>query len=428
MLAALPLLTRIYSPEEFGALAVFVAVLGIFSALSSLRYNVAIPLPRTDGLAANLMALSVFLVTATALLATLMFVGPTERWAAIFGSDISPYLWLIGIGVLIEGLYTTIWYWATRKKAFRQISVTRVEQAVGGVGAQIGLGYLGFGAWGLVIGQVISQGAGFIGLALRSLRGEARSLASIRVSRMRQAALLYSRYPRYSALEALANTAATQIPVIVIVVFTGSAELGLLALAMRIMQAPISLVGTAVSQVFYSQAVEENRTGKLAEFTASILGGLIKIGWGPLLFAAIVAPTLFPAIFGTEWRRAGELLAWVTPWYMLQFITYPISLVLHVTGNLRVSLVLQLFGLAFRISTVLVAGILVSGADVSAWYAVSGAIFYSIYFVVVARVAELEWRQLLAKFVAAVPLTLVWLAAAILALGAESWLARAAGP
>ena len=57
VLLASPILTRLYTPEEFGVFAIFASLLGIVGIVSGLRYELAIPLTLTDGSAANILAL-----------------------------------------------------------------------------------------------------------------------------------------------------------------------------------------------------------------------------------------------------------------------------------------------------------------------------------------------------------------------------------
>jgi len=408
MLLALPVLTRLYTPEEFGLLAIFIALLGMISVVASLRYQVAIPLPKTDCLAANVLGVALVAVIGTTLLIVIAITLFGSGLAELIDAPVlSEYMWLLPIGVAVIGAYNIFQFWATRKKAFKRISITRVEQAVGGIGTQIGMGAAGFGVSGLIIGQLISQGAGFLGLARRAIKDDGHIFKKINFHRMKIAASAYQRYPKFSTFEALANSASIQLPLIMIIGFAGSAELGLLMLAMRIMQGPMSLVGAAVSQVYYAQAVDEYRHGKLAELTAKVMGGLAKAGVGPLLFLGLVAPSLFGIIFGETWQRAGVLLTWMTPWFVLQFLASPVSMALHVTSHQRLALGLQVFGLALRVATVIVAGTLATG-EITEWYAVSGAVFYLIYLMIVGRVVGMDVAGLVRQLWSALPYILVW--------------------
>ena len=55
---ASPILSRLYSPRDFGLLAIFSTLIGVITTFATLRYENAIPLPNDDWLAHSLAALS----------------------------------------------------------------------------------------------------------------------------------------------------------------------------------------------------------------------------------------------------------------------------------------------------------------------------------------------------------------------------------
>ncbi|WP_322868192.1 hypothetical protein U5922_017800 [Aquicoccus sp. G2-2] len=194
----------------------------------------------------------------------------------------------------------------------------------------------------------------------------------------------YRRYPIFSTPEALANVAGVQVPILMIAAMTG-AEAGQLFLAMQIMAAPMTLLGASVGQVYASRAQEELRNGTLDQFTLSMMRRLFLIGLVPMATAALLAPPLFPVVFGADWARAGVIVAWIAPWMLLQLMVSPVSMGLHVTGRLRVAMLLQTFGLVLRAGAVGVAMQLPS-LNAVASFAISGAVFYAVYGAVVSRV------------------------------------------
>jgi hypothetical protein len=130
----------------------------------------------------------------------------------------------------------------------------------------------------------------------------------------------------------------------------------------------------------------------LGSFTTEVLGGLLKTGVGPLVFAGIVSPFAFAYVFGADWARAGVLVSWMTPWFIMQFLAVPVSMGLHVTGNQRAALNLQLAGLIWRVGLVWLSG-MVARPWLSESYAVTGFVFYAFYLgVVVVRVGA-SWRD-----------------------------------
>ncbi len=153
-------------------------------------------------------------------------------------------------------------------------------------------------------------------------------------------------------------------------------------LAMRLLSAPMSLIGGAVAQVFLSEAPLRFHDGNLRTFTITTISSLAKIGLLPILFVAISAPILVPFIFGDSWSRTGILISWMAPWYFMQFIVSPVSMTLHIMNAQKQALLLQLFGLIFRVMSIF-GGIYYYKNYVAEVYSLSGFVFYTIYLCVV---------------------------------------------
>lgn len=198
----------------------------------------------------------------------------------------------------------------------------------------------------------------------------------------------YKRFPIYSVPEALFNTGVTHFPILLIAAsHHGKIEAGFLFLALKVFALPMRLIGRSVAQVFLVDAAGHFRAGTLRKFTINTMFGLAKVGGIPLILIGIISPFAFPIVFGGEWMRAGEIVSWLTPWFVLQFISSPVSTVLHVTNRLKTAMALQAFGM-----------IIVSGAVIYAntfaptylipIYAGVGALFYLTYCLVVLWVSD----------------------------------------
>lgn len=195
----------------------------------------------------------------------------------------------------------------------------------------------------------------------------------------------YDKFPKYSTLEAFANAGSIQIPMLLIAFYAIGAEAGYLMVAMQLLSAPMSLIGKAVSQVYLSSGAESYHRGELTAFTYKTIINLAKIAFLPLLLAAVASPFILPLVLGEDWQRTGVLIAWMAPWFFMQFITSPVSTSLHITGNQKTALALQLAGLMIRVGCVSLAA-LVSAEYIGEFYALSGLIFYSIYLIIVFKI------------------------------------------
>jgi O-antigen/teichoic acid export membrane protein len=285
-------------------------------------------------------------------------------------------------------------FWASRKKKFADIAKTKVQQAVGAATVQVLFGAFASGPLGLILGQTINNGAGAVGLAKKSYSVDKILLKNVSMRSLFELFKKYDRFPKFSMLEGLANNASIQVPVIIIASLAAGPEAGFLLLAMQLMQAPVSLVGGAVSQVYLSKAPEMQRSGNLSSLTSDTLFGLIKVGIIPLVVVGAIAPFAFPFVFGQQWHRTGEIILYMVPWIAMQLLASPISMALHVTNNQPAAMLLQFTGLILRVGAVTVTALWLPSI-LTEVYAVTGFVFYAIYLIIVMRVTQVKILELL---------------------------------
>ncbi|MDD2664487.1 MAG: oligosaccharide flippase family protein [Dechloromonas sp.] len=410
MIIILPVLTRIYEPNDFSILAVYVSILGLFSSVACLRFEIAIPIPEDDREASGLLILALVCATGFFIISFLAIRFFSEKIISLLDvPGFEPYLWFIPFGIWFSGLFSALQFWAIRKKKFSLITKSRFSQSISAATAQIGFGFFGIGALGLVLGQLMNSSAGIIGLGLSAYQ---RNKFSMRFSSLQETFLKYSRYPKYSTLEALANSGNFQIPILMIASLAVGPDAGFLMLATKVMAAPMSLIGGAISQVYLSRAPEEKRQGRLGEFTLQVIGGLFRTGIGPLIFAGIIAPSVFPLIFGSEWERAGNIVSWMTPWFIMHFLSSPVSMVLHITERQKTAVFLQVIGLLLRVGSVIVFAVS-APVFITEAYAISGFFFYALYFFVVMHVTSIRLFQLVRELLKHLSGVAIWAFAGI---------------
>lgn len=385
MAVAMPVLSRLYSPADFGQLAVFSGLALTISVAACLRWDIAIALPEADADALGLLVLSVASCLVISLLGLLAVTSATATLVGWLDQpEAANWLWLVPPAVLAIATGSALQNWFVRAQTFGLISKARLSQAGTSSSLQIAFGLSGVGVVGLLMGYVAAASVvvGFLGFQLFK-RGDDWQF-SLSMANLRRLAATYRRFPAFSTWEALANVAAIHIPVILIAGKVGNDTAGQLMLAMYVIQAPMGLIGGAISQVYLSEAPSKLRVGRLDQFTLEVLGKLCKVGVGPLVAIGVLSPSVFWIVFGSEWQKAGLLIAWMTPWFVLQFLASPVSMALHVTGNQRAAMSFQFFALGLRVSSVLWAA-QVWPDLVAEVYAISGLLVYSSYLLIVAQ-------------------------------------------
>jgi len=325
-----PVLTRLYSPEDFGALAVYASLLSLLVTLASARYDTAIPLPEDKETAVSLLVVSLGILLLTTLLtglATMLFADRLVIWLNCPG--MRPYVWLLPLGILGGGAYQALSFWALRRSEFSVLARTRLSQTSEMVAAQVGLGMLRVGPLGLLLGDVIGRVGGVIAL-LRFVWTDCRD-AHVTVESMRKAMVRYAKFPLLTSFAALLTAAGTQVPFLVLSKYFGAATAGLYSIASRVLGAPVTLVGQAVGQAFFAKAAILSRNpARLSDLTERTGLAMLALGlpiFGPV---ALEGPNLFGAVLGEKWRTAGVFAQILSPWFLLWLVSRPLSNLLTV--------------------------------------------------------------------------------------------------
>jgi O-antigen/teichoic acid export membrane protein len=321
-----PIVTRLYDPAAYGAFAATASLLSILISIACLRYELAIPLPKSDTAAANVLALALLVAATVSLVMVpiMWLAGPTILTIA-GASALSPYVLLLPVGVLGGGAVSALTGWMIRTKTYSEIAANRLAQTGTVAVAQIGLGVLGAGAVGLLVGSVAGNFAGLSRLARAAWRTRSESFRAVTRADIAATATRYRRFPIFSAPSAFLTMLGVEAPLLLIVALYGAGVGGQFALAQRIVALPVGLVAAAVGQVYFAEAARRNRElpAELRTLFWKTSRTLAIIAIGPFALAALTAPLLFGPIFGHNWSEAGVYVAILAPMYFLQFVTWP---------------------------------------------------------------------------------------------------------
>jgi O-antigen/teichoic acid export membrane protein len=328
-----PILSRLYSPADFGVFSVYASILAMLTVVAALRYELAIPLPDSEDTAASLITLSIMIVigmSALTFIATNALHDQILEWTN--SPSLEPYLGLLALGLAVTGVYQVISYWAVRKKSFGHLSRARVGQSLGQVLTQLGLGALRFGSLGLILGNLSGQMVTDIFLSGLMLSRERRTLRRVNWDSIRRAANRYRRFPLLSSTSGLLNSTGTNLPIILLGALYGPEVVGWLALGRRVVAVPSILIGGAVSQVYLGEASRLAREDCLALYRLFLVTArrLALVGGLPIMLLGLVGPRIFVLVFGEAWREAGLYVLILAPMFAVRFVASPLSSTLNV--------------------------------------------------------------------------------------------------
>ncbi|GAA5229537.1 oligosaccharide flippase family protein [Arthrobacter cryoconiti] len=330
VLVLTPVLSRLYSPRDYGLFSLYASLVATVTVVAALRYDMAIMLPRHDADAKVLKKGVTRLIIAISVGATLVCgIGSPLIARALGKPELAPWLWLVGLSIFTLGEISALTYWLNRRSNYKAIGINRVLQSGGTALAQLALA-LGkiTGVGGLILGTLVGQGT-----ALLTLRHKAREVRQGLDASEESIRGLFGRYRRMPLLNgpnALVDAVRTNgINLIIGVVYSG-ALLGQFYMAWKLLEVPLALINGALAQVFF-QRLSVMERGTMFAFAKTSVYRSAVLGIIPFALIYWLSPWAFPVVLGAEWADAGNIARALVPWLFMSLITSPISTIFVVT-------------------------------------------------------------------------------------------------
>lgn len=384
-----PILTRLYSPDEFGVFALYLVLVSILSVEATGRYELAIMLPRKDEDARHLVVISLCIAGCFSVLLALLlwlFSSQIARWLGNPGME--AWLYLLPVGVLVIGAYQTFSFWLSRQKAYPRMGKNRVMQ--GGLTAcgQLFSGWGGSGVGGLMISDLLGRGI------TTWIIGRDFFQQPVGFYKLRKLALLrrYWHLSKFSSIASVLNTASSYLPVLMLSSFFGAQIVGLYALSQRVLLVPLSVIGYSVGQVFFQQVTTvRDQPEKLDKLVYRLLIRLLMVGIIPFSIITFHGDHIFAFLFGAQWRVAGEYAQYLSVWLLLVFVFSPFSMLFNVLGKEKEYMLFNVVLLASRVLALIVGGLILQD---STWaillFAISGVVCWGWNGVRIVKIACLK--------------------------------------
>ncbi|MBN1123654.1 MAG: oligosaccharide flippase family protein [Sedimentisphaerales bacterium] len=373
--AIAPVISRLFTPSDFGVLGSFNSVLIFLAAFVTLQYAQAIMLPKRDQDAANVFAASILSVFIVSLIALLVAYLCSDWLLELLKSPQSAWLlWFLPLGVFVAGINQSFQAWCVRRKAFAKTASSQMVRA-GSIGTlQIVSGLLHQGSGGLITSIITANGIASVNLSRQVFVTDRKLLKeSLNWRQIGKKAKEYRDFPIYSATQTAMNALSQGLPVLLLAHFYGIAVAGAYAFGLRLLSVPINFVLIALRQVLFQKASETyNKGGRLLPLFIKITSGLFGIASIPSLILFIWAPQIFTWMFGAEWHTAGIYARWLIPWIAVLFCNAPASLCGRILRQQRNLFIFELIVLVSRASVLVIGGFYLSALQTVILFSVLG--------------------------------------------------------
>ena len=395
VLAAMPLLSRIYSPAAFALSQSFTSIIGTLMAVACLRYDVALTVSRRDETPSLLvLCAGIIFISVTVLLLLSHLVS--HQSAVLFNTAVLSRLgFLSAVGLTASTALNALTFLLIKDRLFAQMAATRVIQSVAFVTVAMMIGILGKNVAGVVVADVTARSLAFL-MTLAFCIPIIGKLGHVGVlSGIPGIARKYRNFPLISLPGGLLGSLGSAFNTIWMLALFDATTAGSYAIVERIISAPVALIASAVAQVYQAEIV----SARTADPALAMEGFMrlarmqVRIGAIPFTLLFLLSPYALPLLLGAQWRQAGLFCQILAPFLFIVFVTFPFNMVLTVLERQH----LQLSWEAIRF--VLVSGCWVAAkvlratpVEAVAATAVAGGVSSLIYLAIVYRCLR-KWRK-----------------------------------
>ena len=390
-LAFMPVITRIYGPENYGVLGVFMGLAMMLIPVAALCYPTSIVLPRRDSDALGLVKLSLLMAAIVSCLLAVFLLLAGDWFAGALGVEAAvPFLMLLPAVTFAGAALETAQQWLFRKQLFRVTAKAAVMYSLLHNSIRSLAGLVSPTAAVLVVTTGFGPLLHSLLLLLGIRRGPPlQALPEVEKRQqpvhVRELARRYRDFPQFRAPQMLINTVSQNLPTLVLAAYFGPAAAGFFALCKQALTMPTNMVGKSVADVYYPKLARSIDKGEpIVGTVMKAVVGLAAVGLVPFALVFAIGPWLFATVFGDEWRSAGEFARWLALAEYAIFISRPCTVAIPALGLQRLALIFELCSMVLRVSALFLGAALLNEQirTVQAFTAASIVIYLSLILVV----------------------------------------------
>ncbi len=365
-IAAIPIISRIYTPAQFGLFALFCAILNSMSNVGCLSYERAILLPKSEKDVFNVMLLSVFVLIAVCfILLIIVFFFNYELTVVFNNKNIGTWLYIVPVGVFINGLNSVVGLLRLRNKNFKLISVSKISRTVSSVSIKIGFGIIVLAHGGcLVLGEIVGGISCFLTLIKRPSPEKFKEfLNKTSMAGIKRVAFEYKKFPIYSSWGTFLNFSTQNSVVFVLSFIFTPAVVGYYGLCNRALRQPLMLISGAMQNVYFQKSALQVNNGQcIFPYLGKLVFNLSLLALIPTIVLMVFGQYIFVFLFGKNWVVAGQYVQVMAPWFFFLFIASPAKIIFEVCQKQELRLIVNIVIAISRISSLFIGYIILRDA------------------------------------------------------------------
>ena len=347
-LAIYPILTRLYSPEDFGTLNMFLTIGGIATLFATAEYQNSIMLPKSEksGVACFHIGFIITLIVSLIFVLSIPFANHIS--ALLNAPQLTASYWMLPIYIFVLSVWTLLNYWHTRNERFTSVSVYQITQCTTGAGLKWGLArFLGNG---LIVGSVLAPVIALVANIAATFRTAIRPLLTFDRTECRLMAREYVNFPKYSLPRSIVNYISSNLPILLLTPFFSLTEIGFYGMALTLAFTPINLIIRSVFQVFFQDTIQRVQRGEsIRSFFRKLTVRTILIVAPSFAILYFVLPQLTAWLLGDGWQTTGTYIRAMLPWIFMTTLVGPICYLSDIFKKQKAGFLFELLTFVLRI-------------------------------------------------------------------------------
>jgi len=394
VVVAMPFVTRLFTPEMFGALSLYQSLSQFFIPVVAWRYEGALLISEAEEESRALFFLGLIIVFFMAFFASIVtygffvfdFMGYAElpSWSPLF----------MAISLVGTGYFALYRSWLLRQGAVKGIGLAAISRSGSSAVSKVLAGFFSLGSYGLLLSEVVGAWAAVLSLRKKSKRLFKGEVGRWNLSSAKRMAKKYKKFAAYEMPSMLLNQVSAVAPVPIIASLYGIKAAGMFGVARMVFSIPSRQIGNAAADVFQMELgrlVRVNKVEQVEKLFYSFSGKLTIVALVLCLAFVFLAPLCVPYVFGVEWSAAGFMLAEMAPWICASLVVSAMSRALSVMEK-------QEWKIVYDISLLGIMALVYgysknqefSSVDFVGVLSVGMALAYVIYFFVIAVVVHID--------------------------------------
>lgn len=332
VLLTTPILTRYYTPHDFGVAGFFLSFIIFLAPFSSLNYFQAVILPRSETECLRLvrLCLGISLLFLPVFGATFFLLAPT--FSSFFKMpELQSFTWIFPLAILVRSVYLVLAAYMSRRRAFAIQSKANVCQTLTERTLSLAVAFCGHASSVVMVltrfvALITETGILLLAFVRRPLSSEEATPGRT----TRELAQEYREFPLYSSWSMLLANGSSQLPMILLPLLFSPAVGGFYALGNRLLQLPMQLFGDSIRNAYYKEVTDRIHQGRdNSEGFQSLRKHLVATGMFPFVILLFFGSFIFSTVFGSAWAEAGSYVGILGFFFFFQFVSTPITCIFN---------------------------------------------------------------------------------------------------